>query len=198
MQDLREKAISLVKQGLSINKTAQQLDVSVASVSRWCQQAGVQSKYKIPTKNITDEDILRIVKRKKVATTKEIADSLGTTYGIITRLRRLVRDGKLKSIRIPKVHSSAIKRYIGEYMNKNLFYINEEDFKKWYCSKLPKYIPKHLKKIFTHILHDLGMEVEEKRKTKTALMLSEDVKQQLIEKAKQEGVSVEELLKRVI
>jgi len=198
-QELREKALSLVKQGLSINKTAQQLNISSASISRWCQQAGVKSKYKqIKPKTITEKDILKTVKGKKVATVREIAEALGVTYSILGRLRKLVREGKLKSIRIPKTHNSTIKRYLANYMNKTLFYINEEDFKKWYFSKLPRYVPKHLKRIFTHVLHDIGIEVEEKRETKTAIVLPKEIKQQLIEKAKQEGVSVEELLRRVI
>jgi len=197
-QEIREKAISLVKQGLSITKTAQQLNVSAATVSRWCQQAGVQSKYKTQPKSISDEQILEVVKRKKVATVKEIADTLGTTYGIINRLRKLVRKGKLKSTRIPKIHNTAIKRYIGEYMNKTLFYIDEKTFTEWYFSKLPKQLPKHLKKVFSHILHDIGIEFEKRQKTKVAIMIPKKMKQQLVERAKQENISVEELLRRAI
>jgi|GEM_PF-3768152 len=197
-QDLKEKAISLVKQGMSISRTAEQLNVSAATVSRWCQQAGVQSKYKTQHKSISDEQILEVVKRKKVATVREIADALGTTYGIISRLRKLVKKGKLKSTRIPKTHNSAIKRYIGEYMNKTLFYIDEKKFTEWYFSKLPKQLPKHLKKAFSHILRDIGIEFEKRQKTKVAIMIPKEIKQQLVERAKQENISVEELLRRAI
>jgi len=197
-EEIREKAISLVKQGVSINQTAKMLNLNPAIVLRWCRKAGVKSKYKpiIPKRRISDDEIMEVIKKKKVVTSRELNKILGAT--LTHRLKRLVREQKIKSIKIPKIRSHIVKEHMGRYINVTLYFIDEESFREWYYSKLPKYIPKHLKKIFTHILTDIGIRVEEEKQKKTAIMLPKDIKCQLIEKAKQEGVSIEELLRRVI
>jgi len=197
-EEVREKAISLVKQGISINRTARMLNLNPAIVSRWCQKAGVKSRHKqiVPKKHIPDDKIIEVIKKKKVVTSRELNEILGA---ILThRLKRLVREGKIKSTKIPKIRSHIVKKYMSKYINVTLYFIDEKSFRDWYYSKLPKHIPKHLKKIFTHVLTDIGIKVEEKKQTKTAIILPKHVKQQLLERAKQEGVTVEEFLEEVV
>lgn len=197
--EIKEKAISLVRDGKSINETAKMLNVTPPTILRWCRIAGVKSRYECRKKNIPGNDIISIIKSKKVATAREIAEQLNATAPSISfRLRNLKKMGQIKCIRIPRLYGRTAKRFLVGYIGNTLYYISDKEFIEWFYSKLPKNMPKHLRKTITMILNDIGIKVEKPAKKMTVIYVPIEVKEKIQQKAKEENVSITDLIRKVL
>ena len=192
-REVRENAIEMIKNGKRVYSVARELGIPLTTVYTWAHQAGI----KIERKIIPTEEIIEAIKKRKVATTKEISEDLGVSIGIGNRLQNLASKGKIKSIRLPKPRKTKINF---KYFNVRLYFLDDQDFVEWFFSHFKK-TPKYLKKVLTNVLTDAGIRVETKKKEKEKkvhLLISLKVKKALEKKAKEEGKTIEELLKKVV
>ena len=153
----RETVVNLVREVGSFTGVARLTGLSPYTVKKWCDEAGVPSKYK--TSKVKDDDIIRFIEEKKVVKYKEIEKKFGQQ--LQSRLRRLVSEGKVKKVRIPKAKSKLTRKLIKDISKTNIYYISDEDFVKWLRSKFPEKMTSNDKRCFTRILNDVSIKGDE-------------------------------------
>ncbi len=148
---LKNKLLEEVRKGRSIHKVSKEFGVSYSTAVRWCKDAAVRSVYTHDRVIRSDEEIIQLIKDRKVVRAKDINVNP-------SRLKRLCSEGKLKVKRIPKISArSPIKRYYRWYTNRDLYYVDEDDLLYWMLSKIDG-SPKDLGVSIHHFLKGLGLE----------------------------------------
>ena len=193
-EEIRKDAIERVKTGESMKHVAETIGASVATIQTWCKSQGVHSR--IHVTHQTDENVIRALKKLKVAKAGEIAKELGCKT-INPRLRRMVLQNKIKMRRIAKATRSPVKPYFYKYFNCSLYYLSEKDFIDW-IEKRTRRLPKHLRKAFHHFLKSTGINIPEQKQEKKNISVSVDLHDILYERAQAEHTTIEDYIRKVI
>lgn len=122
-------------------------------------------------KKVSDEMIVNILKEHKALTQSELEDLLKySRCSLKPRVHQLLMDNKIKSKILP--HRSPASSYIlfRGYTDVTLYYVDDNDFIEWIKSRLPKNIPKNLRKVITMKLHGMGIEIDLSPRTELMLI----------------------------
>lgn len=80
--------------------------------------------------------------------------------GLYTRLHNLVRKGKIYEKKIPRMGSQTNLRILRKYQGLRVYSLDEEAFKQWLLKQLPTRIAPLYKRLFTTLVHDLGLDIK--------------------------------------
>lgn len=171
-------------------------NISYGMVRGICIRNDVKSKLS----SINDDDIVKSIKKMKVATLKQIQDDLGISLtGISNRVVNLVSKGKIKRKRLTSQKTKATKNDVfKKYTNKYLYYIHDDDIRKWIIEKLPATMPSNIRRSITNKLrNNLGIDFDlpsSNRKKLKTISIPESDYENLKKKAKKLKVPIRELV----
>jgi len=108
----------------------------------------------------SDEVIISALEEHRAMTQMEIEDLLEYSHGSLAiRLHQLIMKNKIKSRLLPhRAHTGPCVVFRG-YTGVTLYYVNDDDFIKWISSKIPRDLPKNLRRIITMKLHEMGIDL---------------------------------------
>jgi len=110
---------------------------------------------------IDDETIFNALRDFKGLSEPELEELLGyTKNGLYNRLHSLLRKKKIYCKKIPVFSTSTNLRVLEKYKGLRVYSLNEMLFKEWLISQMPKKVAPLYKRLFTTIVHDLGLEVD--------------------------------------
>jgi len=109
---------------------------------------------------VSDEKIIDTLEKHKVLTEPEIEDLLKYSHGSLrSRLHRLVMENKIKSRLLPhRAHTGVCVVFRG-YAGVAAYYVNDDDFIEWIKSKIPRNLPKNIRRIITMKLHEMKIDL---------------------------------------
>lgn len=149
-----------IKDGCSINSQAKKYKVSWNTIKKLCVDNKIHGKYE---RKATEKNILRLLKKQKVATSKEIAAHFGFStkhhQQLRYRLQSMVRRKKIKrkKLGVFKTFFKYKHKFFEGYMQTYLFYLTDSDFKKWIKKLIPTDLPVNVSKVLTRYLNDNGV-----------------------------------------
>jgi len=132
---------------------------------------------------LIDEKILSLIQQYGVLTRKEIEEKLGYK-DMLRRLRRMVREGKIKIMRIQRINYQPLKKYF----QKNLYYIDDDGIRKWVRKKIRSV------KIRMRLLKSLGL----LSKQSCSVGINEDLYGELKTIARRRGMSLRQLVEMIL
>lgn len=152
-------------------------------------------------KNKSDEILLSIIKKHNALTQSEIEEKLNYSRGSLTlRLRRLITEDKLKSIRLPNrsTHPGSYILFKG-YTNLAIYYINDDDFIGWIKERLPARMPERIRRLVTLKLHDIGIDIElSPRKESRLVSIKIPTHNKLKEISEKRGMYLQDLIEEIL
>ena len=129
---------------------------------------------------VIDFLILKILEEEGAATVGHISNMLGKD--LYHRIRRMLSEKEIEITRIPKVKS------LEKYYNQNVFYINEDGFRKWVKSKVPDNI------LFLKTLRRLGLSGKAHR----TINISLDIYNEVQRKAMKKGITTKDMIEDIL
>ena len=109
---------------------------------------------------VSDEKITDILEKHNALTQMEIEDLLEHGHGSLSiRLHQLIMGKKIKSRILPHRSRTGSHVVFRGYTDVTLYYVNDDDFIKWINSKIPRDLPKNLRRIITMKLHEMGIDL---------------------------------------
>ena len=159
-ETVHENAVNDVRNGMSYFQSAKKYDIGYDSVVRWCHDADVHSSFHASRRK-TDAEILDAIMLRKAIPCRELSKFLGCTYpGLNTRLRNMVRNGKIQSFRIPPLSTAAKTRgVLTRYVNTRIYFVSKDDLAMWVRSQFPEDVPKLLRKYVTQLFRSLDVKI---------------------------------------
>jgi len=196
--DIRNKILEEVKNGKSYYSLSKKYNISVTTISTWCKNVGIKSKHKPLPKKADDEKIIQTIKQNLAMTRSELEKKLGYS-SLQHRLRKLIKNGNIKYIRIPgKGHTPSL-RLFPEYTNRKIFYVDKKDLEKWIKKQLPKTMPQNLRKAISHKLKNLGINIENKKeKTATSVTIDKKLYKKIMRDAQKQNKTIKEIVENII
>lgn len=152
-------------------------------------------------KTADDETIFKTLTDFKGLSEPELEELLG--YGrnsLYNRLHSLLRKKKLYCKKIPVFSTSTNLRVLTKYQGLKVYSLNEEMFKEWLLSQLPKKVAPLYKRLFTMIVHDLGLELNMPMSTTKRLLwiYDRDVYAFLVKSAKEKRTNISRVAEETI
>ena len=195
--DTRNKILKAVKNGESYHALSKKYGVSVTTISTWCKKANIKSKHKPVLKKADDEKIIQTIRQNLAMTRSELEKKLGYS-SLQHRLRKLIKYGKIKYIRIPgKGHTPSL-RLFPEYTNRKIFYVDKKDLEKWIKKQLPKTMPQNLRKAISHKLKNFGINIEYKKEKTTSVVIDKKLYNKIIQDAKKQDKTIKEIVENIL
>lgn len=188
----KKKLIEEIKNGKSYRETANKHEVPLTTLKQWCVNEGIESKYRTG-KTIRDKEIIETIKENKVVKTEELLKELNlkSPISLSARLKRLVREKKIKeTILSGRTRKSEDLR---TYMNRRVFFIENEDFKEWVLKKLPEKMPKNIKTLISRRFKEMGFDLEiPHKKEYKYVALTQKKYDEIKNKARNQGKSIKD------
>ena len=156
----RNNVVNDVRNGMSYFQSAKKYDIGYDSVRRWCHDADVHSSFHASRRK-TDGELLKVIAAHRVLTCRELSKFLGCTYpGLNTRLRNMVRNGKIQSFRIPHLsHAAKTRGVLTRYVNTRIYFVSNDDLAMWVRSQFPEDVPKSLRRYVTQLFRSLDVKI---------------------------------------
>jgi len=193
---LRWCIINEVKKGGSLREVSKTYNVPLSTVAHWCDSEDIKSKHTRSPVKATDDDLLEIIKKKKVMSVSELELQFGYhTNAIRRRLKRLIKNKKIQFVLIPGGGGKVSLLFKG-YIDKRLYYIDNSDLNRWVVKRLPKEMPPAFKRGLTQKLNDAGIPFEFKKHDKKALVVDTKLYDKLKKQANKEGISIAKFVER--
>jgi DNA-binding Lrp family transcriptional regulator len=196
---IQEDILQSVRKGetyASQVKKYEKKNISYGMVRDLCIRNNVKSRLS----SINDDDILKSIKKMKVATLKQIADDLGVSLTAISkRVVNLVSKENIKRKRLTSQKAKATKKDVfKKYTNKYLYYAHDDDLREWIIEKIPVNMPSNIRRSITNKLrNNLGIDFDlpssKKKKLKT-ISIPESDYEVLKKKAEKLNVPIRELV----
>ena len=125
----------------------------------------------VSQKKVPDEVIINILKKHKVLSQSELEELL--SYGknsLRPRLYHLVRKNKIKLKILP--HRSRACSYVifKGYTDTSVYYVDDNDLIEWIKNRIPKSLPKSIRKIVTMKLSEIGINLDLSPRTQLKLI----------------------------
>lgn len=110
---------------------------------------------------VDDKTIFKAFTDFKALSEPELEEILGySKNGLYNRLHSLTMKKKVYCKKIPTLGTSTNLRVLQRYQGLRVYSLNEKLFKEWLISQMPKKIAPLYKRLFTTIVHDLGLEID--------------------------------------
>ncbi|RLJ05155.1 MAG: hypothetical protein DRP18_03735 [Candidatus Aenigmatarchaeota archaeon] len=158
---LKEELIKKVSEGHSYNQLAKTYNIHPFTISKWCKQAGVESKYK--KRYIDDDMLISLIYKLKVASLRDLHRETAIAYStLINRLDKLADKGMIKKCRLPRVISknSKGKEVLRGYIGKTIYYLSDKALSEWIIERASRKISTDLKKSINNIFGDIGIKIK--------------------------------------
>ena len=108
----------------------------------------------------SDEKIISVLEEHKALTQIELEDLLKYSHGSLAiRLHQLVMKNKIKTRILPHRSRTGSHVVFRGYTDVTLYYVNDDDFIAWIESKIPRNLPKNLRRVVTMKLHEMGIDL---------------------------------------
>lgn len=196
---IKYAVLDAVKKGMSFRQASIKYNVYISTVDFWCKNAGIKSDFEKQELKATDEQILKAVKKNNVMTVKRLEQVFGYQANTARkRLMRLVNARKLEYIVIGGGGKAA--PLFKDFVDKRIYYIKEEDLKKWLKTKFLKDMPRNLKVAISHKLHrDSGINLRfDEEPKKRSLLLNQKTYERIKQKAVKSGITIGEYVEKKV
>lgn len=145
----------------------------------------------------TDEAIIETIKDFKVLTQRELENILNYKYHCLDkRLRKLINDNKIKYKRF-----SGKVPFLKGYMEKKLYFIDEESFAEWIRDHIPKRLSPTIRSMITTGLHNIGISIDltpERKIGKKQVVMDEELHEKVKKLAEKKGVFIEDIMEKAV
>jgi hypothetical protein len=109
---------------------------------------------------VDDETILKTLKDFKALSEPELEEILNySKNGLYNRLHNLVRKNKIYEKKIPTMGSHTNLKILRKYQGLRVYSLDEEHFREWLLSQMPARISPLYRRLFTILVHDIGLDV---------------------------------------
>ena len=152
-------------------------------------------------KKVADEIILNALNDFKALTQSELGELLGYSQNsLYPRLKTMLRQGKIKAIRLPTLKTKTRYKILRGYLGIRLYYTTDEKLKEWFLMQIPQKLSPLYKKLMTSIINRLHLDLKLPESTTKKQLWIYDLSlyADLKKKAKKEGITPSILAEEII
>lgn len=166
-EETKQDILQNVKNGKSYYSQAKKHNLHPNKIRKLCLKNNIQSQH--TRMHNTDEEVIKAIKKYKVASVRDIQNELNyTSYRAAhNRLRRMVIKDKIFYTLLSPIKRSGrgkAKHLFDGYYNRAIYFVTKEDFKEWVQEKLPDQVSTHLRKSISHLINHIDVNVFEEEK----------------------------------